>query len=492
MQYVDIVVAVCFTAAALPCIRLLQTIGYMPQRGYYKLLYSPYYASIVILGAILYFVQWSKWQWTPLLACALALTLSFVYILHFTKPRLVFTNRAIRLVVFSCFACYGMTWCMPYFAVCLLLPFAVLVAWLITLPYELAVYQYYFNKARKKIAKKQAEGMQVIGITGSYGKTSVKLILSQLLTNSIATPDSCNTPMGIARFVNGGGLDSDHIQYFIAEMGARRKGDIARLCKLVCPNHAILTGLAPQHLSTFRNFDNIVKEKSKLLSCIGSDGCAVLNGADHEVRKLANICKCNIVITQSDDFCHTVQNITADGTEMQLTAYHATYNFTIPLLGVANADNVAVAIAMCVALGNSLDDLTQRCQHLQQIPHRMSVIRNGTLTVIDDGYNANIEGIARCCATLDYLSDFKIVVAQGIVECGKQTAFLNTKAGELLGKSCDVVIATGVNSNNIVSGAERAGCKTVLTANSLNHAVKMASQYYKSNTVVLFQNDIPQ
>lgn len=492
MQYVDIVVAVCFTAVALPSVRLLQLLGYLPQRGYYKIICSLYYMSIVVMCAVLYFVEWTGWEWTPVLACALALTLACVYALHIKKPPLKYTPRAMRLIVFTGAVCYGLTWCLPLFAVCLLIPFAVFGAWLVTLPYELSMYCYYFNKARKKIIAKQSQGVKVIGVTGSYGKTSVKLILSQLLLDSVCTPESCNTPMGISKFVNCGGLNVNGAKYFIVEMGARRKGDISRLCKLARPQYAILTGIAPQHIKTFGSVENIIKEKSKLIKYLHEDGYAVLNGQDNYVRNLTDIGVCQKLLTETEQFGHKVTSISVDGTAIELTDCDKRYSFTVPLLGVANADNVTVALAMCKVLGQDIEHCTELCTQLKQIPHRMSVIRNGNLTVIDDGYNANIEGVRRCCATLDYLPEFKIAVAQGIVEGGKECGKLNIATGKLLGTSCNVVIAVGENADQIIEGATQSKCKTVLRSSTLDCAVKLAAKYYKADTIVLFQNDIPQ
>lgn len=483
-----LVLALC--VLSLYAVRRLQTAGYLPQRGYAKIIVSWYYlcvaASAVVALCLWIFKQW----WTDILVAVICLAVGLIFWLKANKPPLKFTTRIIRLVVVIAVVNAICVWLLPSWIVVVVTPLCVIVAWCITLPYELAMYCHYIHKAQRTIKLLKQKGLTVIAITGSYAKTSVKHILAQLLPNSTATPDSYNTPMGICKFVNGGGIHT-HSQYFVAEIGARKKGDVVRLCKLLQPDYGILTGIAEQHLSTFKNLDNIKKEKSQLLNYVGSCGTVVLNGCDSNVLSVATVGNCKRLIVGEVSFGYKVKSISIDGTQIELWDKDDKYNFVIPLLGQAHANNVTMALAMIKVLGQNLPLAVERAERLKQLPHRMSVIHNGNIAIIDDGYNANIRGVERCCETLEYLPEFKIAIAQGIVEGGKKCKELNVKVGNMLGRVCDVVIALGINKDSIVEGAKvNANCK-IYIANSLTQAVTIASQYYMQPVVVLFQNDIP-
>src|SRR5690606_33871908 len=121
-----------------------------------------------------------------------------------------------------------------------------------------------YHKAQKKI--ETMENLHVIGITGSFGKTSTKFITGTILKEKyrvLNTPESYNTPMGLSTIINN--ELSDKHQVFIAEMGARNIGDIRELVELTKPKIGVITSIGPTHLETFKNLDNIMKTKYELI-----------------------------------------------------------------------------------------------------------------------------------------------------------------------------------------------------------------------------------
>ena len=139
-------------------------------------------------------------------------------------------------------------------------PFLVLAANFLNKPIEKAINRWFINDAKRIL--KSCPDLTVIGVTGSYGKTSVKFILKTLLEarfNVLATPESYNTPMGVVITVRNH-LRATH-EVFVCEMGARHVGDIKEICDIVHPNHGIITSVGPQHLETFFTLDNVKKTK---------------------------------------------------------------------------------------------------------------------------------------------------------------------------------------------------------------------------------------
>lgn len=147
---------------------------------------------------------------------------------------------------------------------------------MIMVPIENKINQGFYNSAQGKI--KAREDLTVVGITGSFGKTSTKFIVGTILGerfNVLNTPESYNTPMGLSKVINND-LNDDH-EVFIAEMGARNIGDIKEVAELCQPNLGVITSIGPVHIETFKNVDNIMKTKYELIEELPSDGVAIFN-----------------------------------------------------------------------------------------------------------------------------------------------------------------------------------------------------------------------
>jgi UDP-N-acetylmuramoyl-tripeptide--D-alanyl-D-alanine ligase len=349
------------------------------------------------------------------------------------------------------------------------------------------IYENIHNKKYIALAKGKLSPSAVkIGITGSYGKTTVKNILAAMLSKKykvLATPASFNTPMGIAKCVNGSGAD---YEVFIAEMGARKAGDIAELCELVKPNYSLLTGVCGQHIESFGSVENVLAAKSEIVG--GTDG-PVFVGKDENTAKIVG----ENVTFVGESWYKNVR-CTADGTSFVLVAGGKETPIFTRLLGAHTAKNIALAAALALQLGVSLEEIAEACKELDYIPHRLQVLHgeNG-VTVLDDSYNANIEGASRALEVLQLFPGKKIVVTPGIVELGILEEEVNARLGSMLVEADHVILVgdslvAAVKNGYLAAGGEVENLQTVFT---LEQAKGVLSELVTAGDTVLFLNDLP-
>lgn len=345
----------------------------------------------------------------------------------------------------------------------------------------------YIAHAREKL---QSSGAIRIGITGSFGKTSVKNILCAMLSEKysvFASPASYNTPMGISKCVNE--YTGGKYEIFIAEMGARQPGDVRELCDLVSPEYSILTGVCEQHLETFGSAENVLATKGEILNGTAVGG-TVFVGRDEYTEKLILPTDRKVVYV-GDENC---VGITCDktGTTFDLAYDGREFRLHTKLLSKHTARNVAIAAALAVELGVSDEQIIAACEKLDYVPHRLQVIE-GNVTIIDDSYNANVKGVADSIETLQYFGGKKFVVTPGIVELGVLEESANEKLGGLL-KGADRVILVGdtlvgaVKNGYLAAGGESENIAVVPT---LEEAKNMLAKEVKNGDVVMFLNDLP-
>ena len=480
MLILDVLDALLLTAISLECFRILQSCSYKPQRGYFKIFASVYFLVLIftqVLTVLCHFL-WQRWCATVLFGIATA-----VSVFKKRKCPLKFTKRIVRMLVVQLVLifvlCHFVGSC--YFAMAL--PIIAVVSWLICLPVDGIIANYYLKKAVKKLSQ---SGITVVAITGSYGKTCTKDMLATLLNDSIAPSGSCNTPLGIAKFVNS--TDLSPYKHLILEFGARNVGDIQKLCKLFQPICGIVTGICEQHLSTFKTLGNIVKTKGELVENLPQKGFCVLNSNDSNTQSLSQVGVCRKVLTDKSAIQN--QQTTLQGTQFVVKHNGQLYQICLPQISNYIVDTFLMCFEMCKNLGQDVVSTVNNCQKVAQTPHRMQILHNGTFYIVDDAYNANIKGISNCCITLSHFDNYKIVLTQGIVEGGKLQRTLNERCGQMLGAHFDVVIAIGKYANHILKGANNCNCKVVYAKN-LAEGTRLLQRYTKPNCIVLFQNDLP-
>ncbi len=383
----------------------------------------------------------------------------------------------------------------------LLIPAVMLLALLVITPLEGVIHFVYFTAAQRKIRKQQ--GLKVIGITGSYGKTSAKYILAGLLKphfSTLSTPESYNTPMGVCKIINRK-LTGEH-QFFVTEMGARRPGDIKKLCRLVSPQIGILTSIGPQHLETFKTLERIVRTKGELLSALPSSGLAILNFDDPHCRRLAEglsvPCRSfGIDCPQPLDIRAKEIQWTPRGLSFAVeTKAGRTAALKCRFLGRHNVYNILAAALAAQECGLSIAQIASALVDIPPVPHRLELIRNQTgIAVIDDAYNSNPVGAKEALEVLRLMpGGQKILITPGMVELGDQEYELNREMGRAAAKVCDIVILVGPRRTKAIrEGLVEAQLPEarLRVARNLEEARVELSRLIRTGDVVLFENDLP-
>ncbi len=375
-------------------------------------------------------------------------------------------------------------------------------------PIEQVINGYYLRDARKQLKKLQPK---IIGITGSYGKTSTKYILHQILSQkykTLMTPDSYNTPMGICKVIRGD-LLPDH-EFFIVEMGAYKRGDIRELCRLAPPEIGILTAVGPQHLERFKSIENTARAKYELIEALPSDGLAVIN-ADNEIcAELANktdrvqVVQYGVDTNPSKEITNKLwaHNITQSDRGLSFTVVdkdEGTVEITTRLLGKHNVSNILAAIGVSLHCGMTLNEIRDAFNALEPVPHRLQLIKGDAgVTVIDDSFNSNPEGAK---AALEVLTDFignkegkKVLVTPGMIELGELEYEENKRLGMEASRVCDLIILVGPSRTApILDGLKTAKYpeQQISVVNNLDEVQQQLTKHVKPGDVVLFENDLP-
>ncbi len=378
----------------------------------------------------------------------------------------------------------------------LILPILVPIVHLIMVPIEKMIAQRYLIEAKMHLKKRP--DLIKIGITGSYGKTSTKYMLNSILSkkyNVCMTPHSFNTLIGVSKVVNDYLKPENEV--LIAEMGARNVGDIKALTEFVNPKYAIITNIGSQHMLSFGSVENIEKTKYELIEGLDKEGYAVFFGENVGAHRLYEKCPLakDVVGNVLNSKVH-VENvkITSKGTTFTLIIDNEKHVFSTKLVGKHNVNNIMVCVAMALKLGLTIDEIKEGVAELKPVPHRLEIKQNKGLTILDDSYNASVEGVE---AALEVLSKFpknRIVVTPGLVELGLIEKEENIRFGEKIAKVADsVIIVNQINLESIKTGLEnqKYDMKNVFTVDTLEDAKKKMQEFVKEGDTVLFENDLP-
>lgn len=364
-------------------------------------------------------------------------------------------------------------------------------AWLMA-PVEKAVANRYVEDARRRLAA--MPDMTVIGITGSYGKTSTKTFLQALLSvkyNVLMTPESFNTTMGVVRTIREH-LRPSH-QIFLAEMGAKNVGDIKEICDLVHPTMGVITSVGEQHLETFGSIDNILKTKFELADALPADGVLFLNWDNDLIRSRAVSTEAVHYGLNPADYTASDIRVDTNGTHFTVTAPDGEVgDFTTRLLGSHNIQNLVGCIAVAHRLGISLSELRYPVRLLKPVPHRLQLLPNG---YIDDAYNSNPAGFR---AALDVLRGFdtqRVLVTPGMVELGERQDALNRELGEYAAACCDYAVLVGVKQAPPLKEGLLAGgfdpARIYVAPTLTDGLAHLSTVPAEGGRTVLLENDLP-
>jgi len=376
--------------------------------------------------------------------------------------------------------------------------YVVLLALFINSPIERLVYYYYYFKAKKKL--KGMKSLDVIGITGSYGKTSSKNILSDILNikyNVLPSPKNFNTPYGLMITVNNY-LDK-FTDLLIAEMGAYRKGEIKELCDFVQPKYGILTKIGVAHLESFGSQENIQVGKFELIESLPQDGIGILNRDDELQVKYQLKNKVKIIwigIENKADYTAENIKITKDGStfDVFVKAENKSYKFQTKLLGKTNIYNLLAGIALGHQLGINFEQLQQVVKLVKPVEHRLELKKYGTINIIDDAYNSNPLGAKTALEVLKMMKGKKIIVTAGMIELGEQQNKLNKQLGKDIAEVCDEVILIGKNQTKpIYDGLvdSKFSKLKIHVLSDITDAFPLVRKLDEGNTYLLIENDLP-
>lgn len=400
---------------------------------------------------------------------------------------------------------------------------------IILYPVEKFIGAKFINGAKKKLADNNK--LIKIGITGSFGKTSTKEILNSILSceyYTLATPKSYNTPFGISKTINEC-LENSH-EIFICEMGAKKRGEITELCKMVSVDCGIVTAVGRQHLETFGSLENVYKTKKELPDYLYQKFCVfnLMNDFVMQMYKDYLYLKSGVFILQKRDYakvykiCKTSKRFNRSNNLKISNFYEFPKNnnvyakhikassdcskfeiwkeknfvcsVTTELIGIHNIINILLATAMALTIGISPKSIVRGVGSIKSIKARFEKNKNTNgAIIINNGYNSNLDSAPYTLKALKLFdAGNKVVVTPGLVEC-KNLFDDNYKFGRLLAKYCtEVIIVKKINRNAIKKGLISSGFdeKKIHIVDSFAE-VRGVLEKATEDYVILIENDLP-
>ena len=381
----------------------------------------------------------------------------------------------------------------------LLMPLWVALGGLLAWPIEKLVSEMYFRDAQKKLAARP--DLIKIGITGSYGKTSVKFILGTILQEKfqvLVTPSSFNTPMGVTRIIREKLMPAH--QVFVAEMGARHVGDIKEMCRLVHPHHGVLTSVGPQHLDTFKTLERIKSTKYELMDAIPDGGCCFFPD-DKEIcrelfdktRKEKRLCSVHPEADDADVWATDIR-VSPAGSSFILHTMNDEIACQTRLLGEHNIQNIVLAATVGIHLGMTLRQIARGISKVMPVEHRLQLIPSTGVTIIDDAFNSNPKGAQAALKVIKGFEGRRIIITPGMVELGAGEEQFNHDFGTMMADCVDVAILVGrKHTAPIAKGLKEAGFPedNLHVVSNLEEASALLRQIGRPGDVALFENDLP-
>lgn len=385
------------------------------------------------------------------------------------------------------------------------LPLLITANWLLK-PVEARIQAGFVARARAKYSRLAP---LTIGVAGSYGKTSTKHILAALLQpamETLPTPKSYNTLMGVTRTINEY-LEPRH-RAFVVEMDAYDLGEIAAMCRLVDPTVALVTSVGPQHLERFGTVERIADAMYELIAALPAGSPAVIYGGEKLSAGLAEraaaagyrVVRYGMDGEDAGPLDVIASDISVDDRATRFTwrwpAEGLEQRVAIPLLGQHNILNVSAAIAVIHLLGLPVAEAARDALRLEPAPHRLQLIPSpGGMTIIDDSYNANPVGVHNGLEVLRQMRGrHKILVTPGLVELGAVEEAENRRFGEHAATVCDHVILVGARQTQPIAEGLRAGglpAERTHVVETLDEVTATLARIAGPGDVALFANDLP-
>jgi len=424
------------------------------------------------------------------------------------KVKLVMTARIKRLYLATALVAGLICWPMCRagwslgFAVLLpvLTPILLLLGLFLAYPVEKAIQLIYCEDARRILEGYRKTGLDVIAITGSYGKTTVKNILAAMLSQrypTLASPASFNTPLGLARCIREE-LGHQH-RFFIAEMGARHPQDIRVLCRMIRPRAGILTAIGPQHLETMGSLQRVQETKYDLIRALPGDGYAVFNDDGKQVaecfRRTTHLSKCLAGSVDSGAWAEEVK-FSAEGSDFVLCFPDGSRQaVSTALAGEHNVRNILMAAAMARQLGISPRKIALALEEVRPIASRLQMsIHPRGYKVINNGFNSNPDSSRKALEVLAAQPGRLVVVTPGFIELGRQETPSNRRLGSDIAAVAHLALLIGEKRTRpIKEGLLENGMRpeNILVFAGLNEANRYIQETFGPGDVLLYENDLP-
>lgn len=367
---------------------------------------------------------------------------------------------------------------------------------LLNAPFENLMQNRFMKKAQRKL--NSYKNLTTIGITGSYGKTSSKNIILNILLKKyycLATPASYNTPMGISITINNE-LEPTH-QIFICEMGADKKGEITELFNFVNPKIGVVTSIGEQHLATFKTQENIIEEKMQLVELMPADGFVVLNKDEKYIREYDIKTSAKLAwysIEEDSDIKATNIEYSKDGSKFDVSLNGEIVSFETKLLGTHNIYNILAGIAIGLHFNIPIKELQIAVKRLNYIPHRLEIKKQKDYTIIDNAFNSNPVAAKISLDVLARMPNKRICITPGMIDLGQRQDYHNREFGKYFVNRCDEVILVGRKQTRaIYDGLEESGfnMSKVHVVNRIFDAYSLLEKIKTPDCYVLLENDLP-
>ena len=368
---------------------------------------------------------------------------------------------------------------------------------LITSPIEELIKKKYENEARQIL--EEDKRLIRIGITGSYGKTSTKNIVYDIISENkltLITPASYNTPMGITRTIREM-LKPIH-EVFVCEMGADKVGDITYLMDMVRPQFGVVTSIGPQHLNTFHSMDNIIYEKMQEIEMLPRKGVGFINLdneyiANYKIRNNVKIVSVGIENENADLVAKKVK-YSKNGSSFSVKIGRKNYNFTTSLLGKHNITNILIGIGIAMELGIDIEDIVKNVKKINQVEHRLEVKKINGFTFIDDAFNSNPVGSKMALDVLSMMDKQRVIVTPGMIDLGEKEDEINREFGAYMKGRADKVILVGEKQTRmIMEGLIESGFnkEDITVTENVRQAFDQVYRNFTAKDTILLENDLP-
>ncbi|RMG73557.1 MAG: UDP-N-acetylmuramoyl-tripeptide--D-alanyl-D-alanine ligase [Chloroflexi bacterium] len=377
-------------------------------------------------------------------------------------------------------------------------------------PVEATFRQGFIRSAKRVMAEINPT---VIGITGSYGKTTTKGFVADILNGrykAYPTPKSYNTMMGVCIAINKDLKHDYSIDYFVVEMGAYIRGEIQRICDLTPPHISIVVEVGPQHLERFGSLENIAIAKYEIIKNLPPDGVGVFNWDNPYVREMyeRGYPQTRLAVSRQLDptnlpenpprFIATDIQENLDGLRFSVHDIQTgeSQPFFAPVLGVHNVTNILLATAVAIHEGMSLQEIALRAKTLKPAESRLvKQVVPGGITIINDAYSANPEGVISSLKVLGmHTSGRRLVITPGMVELGDLHYEENYKLGQIIPQyATDVILVGAEQTKPIYDGIRSTNFPQarLQVVDELREAMAWYQAHFKAGDTVLFMNDLP-